>query len=121
VSEEAGGVLDAAVLERLRGSVGDEFVAELVELFLGDAPTQLSTLRDAIARGDAEAARRAAHTLKSNGATFGAAGFSETCRLLEDRAKAGDLAGAGELLARIEAGYADVAAALAALGRGAPS
>jgi HPt (histidine-containing phosphotransfer) domain-containing protein len=117
VSAEADGVLDAAALERLSSSVGEEFVAELVELFLGDAPTQLSALRTAIEGGDAEAARRAAHTLKSNGATFGADAFAESCRLLEDRAKAGDLAGAGALLARVEAGYPEVAAALAALGR----
>jgi HPt (histidine-containing phosphotransfer) domain-containing protein len=115
------GVLDAAVLERLRGSVGDEFAAELVDLFLGDAPTQLGALREAIETGDADGARRAAHTLKSNGATFGAEGFSESCRLLEDCAKAGDLARAGELLPRVEAGYGEVAAALAAFGRGAPS
>jgi HPt (histidine-containing phosphotransfer) domain-containing protein len=116
----ADSVLDAATLARLRESVGDEFLVELVDTFLDDAPSQLATLRGAIEQSDAVEARRAAHTLKSNGATFGAASFSERCRLLEDAAKRGDLAEAGELLARVEAEYADVAAALVAT-RGAPS
>lgn len=114
-------VLDAAALERLRDSVGEEFVTELVQLFLDDAPAQLAALRDALERGDANEARRAVHTLKSNGATFGADGFSESCRLLEESAKGGELTGAGGLLARVEAEYEDVAAALAAQSRGAAS
>jgi HPt (histidine-containing phosphotransfer) domain-containing protein len=121
MSGAGDGVLDPAALGRLRESVGDELVSELVDLFLADAPTQLGALREAVESGDAETARRAAHTLKSNGATFGADGFSERCRLLEDCAKAGDLEHAGDLLAGVEAGYRDVAAALAAFGRGAAS
>jgi len=114
-------VVDPAALERLRDSVGEEFVTELVELFLEDAPAQLEALRDALERGDAETARRAAHTLKSNGATFGADGFSESCRLLEESAKVGELAGAGALLTRIESEYEGVAAALAVHAQGTPS
>ena len=53
--------------------------------------------------------RRAAHTLKSNGATFGATRFSELCRELELQAQAGDLTGASELAGRIETEYAAVA------------
>jgi HPt (histidine-containing phosphotransfer) domain-containing protein len=113
-------VLDAATLARLRESVGHEFLIELVDTFLDDAPSQLATLRRAIEQGDADEARRAAHTLKSNGATFGATSFSERCRVLEDAAKRGELSQAGELLARVEADYADVASALVAT-RGAPS
>ena len=72
MNAEPGSIIDSAALDRLRGSVGDEFVGELVATFLGDAPAQLAALRGAVERGDAEEARRAAHTLKSNGATFGA-------------------------------------------------
>ena len=43
----AGSVLDGAALDRLREAVGDEFVGELVDTFLGDAPGQLATLRGA--------------------------------------------------------------------------
>lgn len=53
--------------------------------------------------------RRAAHTLKSNGATFGATRFSELCRELEEQARGGDLTAAPALATRIEEEYALVA------------
>ena len=114
----AASAVDSAALDRLRESVGEEFLGELVGAFLDDAPAKLTTLRDAFERGDAEEARRAAHTLKSNGATFGAEGFSELCRQLEEKAKAGLLADGAELVERAEAEYARVEGALAALEEG---
>ena len=62
-----------------------------------------------------ELLRRAAHTLKSNGQTFGAAEFSELCRELEQRAKNGELEGAAGLVERIEDEYRALEQALAAL------
>ena len=63
----------------------------------------LATLRDAVERAKADEARLAAHTLKSNGATFGATSFSEVCRELEAAAKSGELGGpALELVDRAE-------------------
>jgi HPt (histidine-containing phosphotransfer) domain-containing protein len=98
-------LLDPAALEGLREIGGDDFVADLIETFLADAPPLLAALRGT----DADEVRRAAHTLKSNGATFGATTFSELCRELEMLAKTGDLAGAPDLTARIEDEYALVA------------
>ena len=112
-----GSVLDRAALDRLQESVGEEFVGELVGTFLGDAPTQLATLRSALEQGDAEEARRAAHTLKSNAATFGAVDLSELCRRLEEQAKTGVLAGGDELVGQAEDEYGRVEAALTALDR----
>ena len=100
--------LDPSALEELREIGGDEFVAELVNTFVADAPPLLAALHGT----DVDEIRRAAHTLKSNGATFGAADFSELCRELEEQARSGDLAGAPELAARIEAEYALVVEAL---------
>ena len=113
--------VDSAALDRLRESVGDEFLGKLVGTFLDDAPVQLTTLRGAFERGDTEEALRAAHTLKSNGATFGAEGLSELCRELEKKARARDLAEAGELISRAEAEYARVEGALTALRGGGSS
>jgi HPt (histidine-containing phosphotransfer) domain-containing protein len=102
------GLLDQAALDELRRLGGDEFLAELVDTFLADAPGQLAALHTV----DSVEVRRAAHTLKSNGATFGAGQLSELCRELEEQARRGDLAGAPDLAARIEAEYARVAQAL---------
>ena len=117
-SSENGGIsLDAAALESLRELGGEEFLSELIETFLSDAPALLATLRTA---QETEEVRRAAHTLKSNGQTFGAGGFAELCRELEERARSGELDGADELIDRIDRAYAALEEALAAL-RAAPA
>jgi CheY-like chemotaxis protein len=120
-SGDGGLKLEAAALESLRELGGDDFLAELTSTFLTEAPTLLATLRRSLEQDDADELRRAAHTLKSNGATFGAEEFSELCRELEDAAKNGQLAGASELADRIEREYARLQEALAALTPGAVS
>jgi HPt (histidine-containing phosphotransfer) domain-containing protein len=90
---ELGSAVDNAVLGQLRESVGDdpEFLAELVDDLLQDAPAQLKSLREAATSGDAIGARRAAHTLKSNSRTFGATALASLCQEAETAAGAGDL------------------------------
>jgi PAS domain S-box-containing protein len=106
-------VLDPEALGRLGDTAGDRaFVAELVNVFLRDAPALLATLRDGFEDAQAPELRRAAHTLKSNARVFGAGALAELCQELEEMAKAGSLAGAAELMARIDGEYARVAAAL---------
>jgi CheY-like chemotaxis protein len=114
-SEDAGVTLAEAALEQLREHGGDDFLEDLIDTFLADAPRLLSTLRRAVEQDEPDEARWAAHTLKSNGATFGAEDFSELCRELEARAKDGRLKGADELVDRIERGYARMQEALMAL------
>jgi signal transduction histidine kinase/DNA-binding response OmpR family regulator/HPt (histidine-containing phosphotransfer) domain-containing protein len=108
--------LDSAALERLRQTVGDDaaVLAELIDSFLEDAPRLLADLRRALAGGDVAGVRLAAHSLKSNGAEFGAQAFSELCKQIEALAKSGMLDGAGDLLAQAEAEYERVRVALAA-------
>ncbi|MGW8249986.1 MAG: Hpt domain-containing protein, partial [Anaerolineales bacterium] len=62
--------------------------------------------------GDAEGARRIAHSLKSNAMDFGAQEFAEMCKELEMLGKSGALDGAGDLTTKIMAEYEKVAAAL---------
>jgi PAS domain S-box-containing protein len=112
------GVLDPEALEQLCARAGDRaFVVELVDTFVRDAPRLLETLRGALADAEAQRLRRAAHTLKSNGRLFGATTLAELCQELEAIAKAGSLAGAAELVARIDEEYARVADALQAAGQ----
>jgi len=120
-SDDAGVTLAAAALESLREIGGNDFLAELIDEFLAEAPALLATLRRSLEQDDADETRRAVHTLKSNGATFGAEDFSELCRELEERAKDGRLVGADELADRIEREYARLQQALAAARTRAPS
>jgi PAS domain S-box-containing protein len=107
--------LDDVALENLRDLGGDDFLREVIDAFLADAPGLVATLRRSLEEGSAEELRRAAHTLKSNGATLGAAGFAELCRDLEHRARAGELDGAGDLVERIEQDYVPLEEVLSAL------
>jgi GAF domain-containing protein/DNA-binding response OmpR family regulator len=92
------GLIDEAVLARLAdGTGGDEgFVSELIEQFVADAPRLVAAARAGLDAGDAEEVRRAAHTLKSNAATFGAHALAGRSRELEDAAKRRALEGASE-------------------------
>jgi GAF domain-containing protein/CheY-like chemotaxis protein/HPt (histidine-containing phosphotransfer) domain-containing protein len=96
------GPIDRRVLTRLaEGTGGDaEFVSELIEQFVTDAPELVAAARAGLETGDPAEVRRAAHTLKSNAATFGAHELAERSRELEEAAKRGAL---DDGAARVEA------------------
>jgi len=76
-------VIDSAAWTELEQTAGADFVGELVQTFLEEGPVMLQQLRDAHAAGQADDFRRSAHSLKSNGLTFGALGFAAKARALE--------------------------------------
>ena len=76
-------VIDPTTFAELQASAGDEFVRELIDTFLEEAPPMLAELGEALAAGRAELFRRAAHSLKSNASTFGAATLAAMARDLE--------------------------------------
>jgi histidine phosphotransfer protein HptB len=88
-------ILDDSTLAELLASVdGDtEFVVQLIETYLADAPQQLSAIDAAAASGDAAALVRPAHTLKSSSATVGAQRLAGLSRRLETAGRSGTLAG----------------------------
>jgi signal transduction histidine kinase/DNA-binding response OmpR family regulator/HPt (histidine-containing phosphotransfer) domain-containing protein len=110
-------ILDTAALENLLSVLGGEFeyLAELIDSFLEDAPQLLAELNQSFEDGDAVGVRRVAHSLKSNGADFGATTFSNLCKELELQAKSGEIDGAADLAAQIVAEYGKVEAALKAV------
>src|SRR6266536_3095313 len=111
----SAGVLHPAALERLVQTIGDDdpdLLAALIDTFLRDVPRLVDSARQGLQQGQADEVRRAAHTLKSNGATFGATGFSELSRQLESLARPGTLEGTADLIARIEAEFERVRIAL---------
>lgn len=114
---ETEGALDMRVLDELRASVGgdDGFLAELVDDFLADAPEQLAALRTAVSSGDADTARRAAHTLKGTSRTFGAGEFAALCQEAEAAGAAGDLDAVRSRLDGIDAAWEPVRTELLAL------
>ena len=113
----ANDTIDVATFAELKTTAGDDFVRELVDTFLIEAPAMLAELRDAFAAGDAERFRRAAHSLKSNGNTFGALAFGAMARELELGGLAQAQQAQGTALAALAQEYERVAQALAELAR----
>jgi len=106
--------IDRATFDDLRQTAGADFVTELVDTFLVEAPRMLDELRGALAAKEADRFRRTAHSLKSNSNTFGALALGAMARELElsgtDPAKVNEAK-----LAALAAEYAKVAAALTEL------
>ena len=75
--------IDRATFEALKQTAGADFVLELVDTFLQEAPSMLDELRRALAAQDADKFRRTAHSLKSNSNTFGALTLGALARELE--------------------------------------
>jgi len=107
---DGDGQIDTSVLSRLsEGTGGDaSFVQELIDQFLSDAPSLVAAARNGLENGNAEEVRRAAHTLKSNAATFGARRLAERSRAVEEAARGGDLPAAAGLVDAVDAELATV-------------
>jgi CheY-like chemotaxis protein len=78
---------------------GDEAKAFLIA-FLGSVPALMATAEAALAAGDLEAARHAAHTLKGAARSVGAVRLGQVAADLQDMVDAGD-ADTGALLASL--------------------
>jgi len=111
--------LDLAALRNLQSMVGGEFeyLEELIDSFLEDAPKLIAELQRYVDEGDADGVRRIAHSLKSNGADFGATHFSELCKKLELSASTGNLNGVGKSMLMISNEYERVSTALSQIKR----
>jgi HPt (histidine-containing phosphotransfer) domain-containing protein len=98
-------VIDQAVFNELKESVGADFVGELVNTFLEEAPGLIAQLRPALAAGDRETFRRAAHSIKSNAATFGAMQLNMLAKELEFMARDDRLGDVGDKVEILETAY----------------
>jgi CheY-like chemotaxis protein/HPt (histidine-containing phosphotransfer) domain-containing protein len=119
--DRRGEILDPTALKRVKDTLGKQANAMfpvLLQGFFDDAVRLLSEARQARQQNNPEELRRAAHTLKSSSATFGAMALSNVARELENLARNGDLGGATELIERAEQEYAKVKAALEKIEKG---
>lgn len=121
VAPAARAVLDReALLNRVSGE--HKRLRKLIDLFAQERPKMWTALKEALARGDATALQRAAHTLKGALANLGAMVAAQTARRLEDHGRAGDLgAAAAATLAALEQDLDRFQAALVQLGQEEPS
>lgn len=68
---------------------GEDFLIELIDVYLDDTPARLTQLQRALDNGDAETLSREAHTLKSSSANVGAMTLSAMAQRIEHAGRAG--------------------------------
>jgi HPt (histidine-containing phosphotransfer) domain-containing protein len=107
--------IDLQTFQELKATAGADFVKELVDTFLADAPTMLEGLRKTMAADDATGFRRTAHSLKSNSNTFGAFRLGAMAKELETGGMAPVRAANGAPIDALELEFARVAKALTEL------
>ncbi len=110
---------DAVDGKALLGSFGlnRKVLAEVIAVFVDDAPAMIGALEDAVARRDAAAIASAAHALKGSVGLFTKGPAFEEARRLEQRGNAGDLADVERDCAVLKEALAGLTSELEALRR----
>lgn len=101
-------IIDDKVFGELKESVGADFIGDLIDTYVTDAPRMLEAMDQALSAGNAEEFRRAAHSLKSNSATFGAVTLAALAKELEMIGKSGVLEAVPGKLTQLSAEYSRV-------------
>ena len=109
-ASDAPPVDDTALLADFDGS--RELLAEVIEVFVSDAPDTLERLRRAVEARDTPGIARAAHALKGSIGIFTRGAAFEAARTLEHLAKQGDLTGVDACHATLQAEAARLTADL---------
>ncbi|MBC9783112.1 response regulator [Heliobacterium chlorum] len=106
--DEESGVIDTGLLESLRDLQEEgepDIVADVIDIFLRDTPEKIQALHEAAQRQDVRAMTNLAHSIKSSSAGIGAVGLSACSKEMELKGRQGQLDGAQEKAARIEAEF----------------
>ena len=107
-------IIDRSVLAGLSETVGEDFVGELIDTFLEEAPGMFDEMKQGLSTGDTDSFRRAAHSLKTNAHTFGAIELAEKAKELEYMARENNL-DIGNRLDALEEAYEQAVEILNAL------
>lgn len=105
-------VIDLSTFDSLKEIGGAEFINELIDTFLDDAPNMFEQMQTALTAKDADSFRRAAHSLKSNANTFGATKLAALAKELEFISRENKLDTIGNELDVLTAEYGRVESAL---------
>lgn len=113
--EDFDEIIDINELQRLKETLGarvDAMLPSLVSSFFKQAEKLTEEARLALEESRLDDLRRAAHTLKSNSASFGARRLSEISRQLEEQTRLGVTDGSADLIRRAVEEYGRVHVAL---------
>lgn len=96
--------LDMATVEMLLEILEDGFPT-LVETFITDSQLRINEIRAGLQDANAEAVRRAAHSLKGSSSNVGAQVLTDYSQTIESSAQGGQLQGLTEKLGELEAEF----------------
>ena len=92
--------IDSEMLARVGGD--RELLAEVIEMFLEDAPMQIDVMRRGLIDGDSAVVRSAAHSMAGCAGNFGATEVTVAARRLEAAAQAEDVAASQQAFPPLE-------------------
>ena len=101
-------VIDEKTFAELKQMSGAEFINELIDTFLEDSPKLIEEMESALKINNVDSFRRAAHSLKSNAATFGADELFVLAKELEMLGKENKLTETGNRLKALQESYESV-------------
>jgi len=111
-------ILDQGALDRLKEWGGDKLLAQMLRLFLDNAPGRMSQIRNGLAGGDIKEAEKGAHSLKSSSANVGAEQVRAIAADMERAAAGGDTTAVQALLPSLENAFSQAIAALESVEKG---
>lgn len=113
-------IIDSQSIENLRSlnpGDNDEFLREIIMIYLEDTPQRIAELEQSLAAGDAPKFTRAAHSIKGSSANLGAMAVRGVAEQLERRSHDAGLANVAELIAELKAEFARAQVAFSALAK----
>lgn len=111
-------ILDQGALDRLKEWGGDKLLAQMLRLYLDNAPGRMSQIRNGLTGGDVKEAERGAHSLKSSSANVGAERVRHIAADMEHAAAGGDSAAVQALLPSLESAFSQAISALESVEKG---
>jgi HPt (histidine-containing phosphotransfer) domain-containing protein len=105
-------LLDHDFVDSILSFGGDDMLDELIAIFVDTVPQRLEELQR-LSGGDPDAARLAAHSLRSSGSNIGAAGFADLARQIETELADEELANSAQALSALYLQTVDAFKALA--------
>lgn len=102
-------VIDQQAIENLRSlnpGDNDEFLRELVGIYLEDTPQRIAELEQSLAANDSAKFIRAAHSIKGSSANLGATALRRVAERLENQARTGGLDNVSAMISEIKTQFA---------------
>ncbi len=102
-------VIDLQAIENLRAlnpGDEDEFLREIVQIFLADTPQRIAELEQSLTAGDVPKFARAAHSVKGSSANLGAMALRSVAEKLEHHSRQSGLDGAPPMLIELKVQFA---------------